>query len=225
MLFLSNVRELPSGVATVACVTTPHTDLVLSAITAKKWADPADFPPSEFERAAAFYESMRVHDDHLLKVRSQAAALIEEWTGCTPRDVGSFGTRLNLERSDLDLGIGLPVERRDALARSLAADGRAMFLGKRTTSFSTTRLVFSFELAGIEIDLSVLTVEDFAVACRMLDQIDAEMTREERIAHTWVKHLLRESGDMAAYAEWKLVTYARYCPEFNWVPIPEKSGS
>ena len=47
------------------------------------------------------------------------------------------------------------------------------------------------------------------------------MSREERIAHTWVKHLLREAGRLEDYARWKLVVYAKYCPEFNWVPIPE----
>ncbi|WP_409239770.1 hypothetical protein [Streptomyces sp. PA5.6] len=204
---------------------TNPTALDLSAITAKKWADPADFPAEEFERATAFYESMRTHDDHLLKVRDEASGLVEQWTGRVPRDVGSFGTRLNLQTSDLDLGIGFPVEQREELMRALVGEGRATFLGERNTSFSTTRLVFSFDIAGIEIDVSALTVEDFAVACRMLDQIDAEMTREERIAHTWVKHLLREGGRLQEYAQWKLVTYARYCPEFNWVPIPEKTGS
>jgi hypothetical protein len=210
----------------VACVTTnPHSELDVRAITAKKWADPADFPPEEFERATRFYEQMRAHDDHLLKVRAEAAGLIRQWTGRVPRDVGSFGTRLNLETSDLDLGIGFPVQQREQLMKSLLGEGRASFLGERSTSFSTTRLVFSFDIAGIEIDLSALTEQDFTVACRMLDQIDAEMTLPERIAHTWVKHLLRESGRLQAYAEWKLVTYARYCPEFNWVPIPEKAGS
>lgn len=210
--------------ATVACVTTNHhSELDLSAITARKWADPADFPQQEFQRATRFYERMRAHDDHLLKVRAEAADQIRQWTGRVPRDVGSFGTRLNLETSDLDLGIGFPVEQRDELKRRLVDRGRADFLGERNTSFSTTRLVFSFEIVGIEIDLSVLTEEDFAVACRMLDQIDAEMTREERIAHTWVKHLLREGDRLEEYAAWKLVTYARFCPEFNWVPIPEKN--
>lgn len=73
----------------------------------------------------------------------------------------------------------------------------------------------------MDIDLSALTEEDFAVACRMLDDIEASMTEQERIAHTWVKHLLRRAGRMTEYAQWKLVTYARFCPEFNWVPIPE----
>jgi hypothetical protein len=40
-----------------------------------------------------------------------------------------------------------------------------------------------------------------------------------------VKHLLRQTGRLEDYAAWKLVTYARFCPEFTWVPIPEKAGS
>lgn len=200
---------------------TPYTELDLTGITERRWVTREDFPPAEFVRAREFYEEMRAHDESLEKIRADAAALITEWTGGhVPRDVGSFGTRLNLATSDLDLGIGYPVEDRDRLRKSLEATTE--FLGERRTRFSTSRLVFSFTVAGIEIDLSALTVEDFAVACRMLDQIDATMTLDERIAHTWVKHLLKSSGRTQEYASWKLTTYARFCPEFNWVPIPEK---
>lgn len=165
---------------------------------------------------------MRAHDDRLHRVRAQASGLIEERTGRVPRDVGSFGTRLNLETSDLDLGIGYPVDDRDALMAILAA--HTEFLGERYTRFSTTRLVFAFFLDGVQIDLSALTEDDFIIACRMLDQIGQTMTFEERVCHTWVKHLLRAQGRLEDYAAWKLVTYRRFCPEFNWVPIPEKTG-
>ncbi|MEV7839230.1 hypothetical protein [Streptomyces albidoflavus] len=201
----------------------PFTELDLNAIAERRWVDRGDFTDAEFARARAYYEDMRVHDDRLERVRAEAAAMISEWTGHKPRDVGSFGTRLNLESSDLDLGIGYPVEDRDRLREVLAP--HTTFLGERKTRFSTSRLVFSFTLDGIEIDLSALTIEDYAVACRMLDQIDTTMTQEERIAHTWVKHLLRSSGRTDEYATWKLTTYARFCPEFNWVAIPEKTGS
>ncbi|MEU2769371.1 hypothetical protein ABZ628_21815 [Streptomyces diastaticus] len=201
----------------------PFTELDLNAIAERRWVDRGDFTDAEFARARAYYEEMRVHDDRLERVRAEAAAMISEWTGHKPRDVGSFGTRLNLESSDLDLGIGYPVEDRDRLREVLAP--HTTFLGERKTRFSTSRLVFSFTLDGIEIDLSALTIEDYAVACRMLDQIDTTMTQEERIAHTWVKHLLRSSGRTDEYATWKLTTYARFCPEFNWVAIPEKTGS
>lgn len=209
-----------------------ESELDLDAIFAARWADPAVFPDSEFARAEAFYRQRRERDEALRAVRAKAASLIREWTAREPRDVGSFGLRLNLEASDLDLGIGYPVEQRDALVARL--EPHASFKGERVTRFpgaeradgttgTTTRLVFAFTVDGVDVDLSALTEEHFAVACRMLDDIEAHMTERERIAHTWVKHLLRSAGRMDEYAEWKLVTYARFCPEFNWVPIPESA--
>jgi hypothetical protein len=195
----------------------------LDAILAKGWAERGDFSASEYSRATRFYASMRAHDARLHRLRAEASVLVEGWTGRSPRDVGSFGTGLNLETSDLDLGVGYPVGQRRELTAALA--GHTRFLGERTTRFSTTRLVFAFTTGGVEIDLSVLTESDFTVACRMLDQIDQTMIREERVCHTWVKHLLRSSGRMGDYAAWKLVTYRRFCPEFHWAPIPEKTGA
>ena len=199
------------------------TGLDLDAILAKGWADPVGWPAGEVERAEAFYAARRERDGWLTAVREKAAAQIEKWTGRVPRDVGSFGTRLNLETSDLDLGIGYPPDGRDVLVEALA--GHATFKGERRTRFTTTRLVFSFMCEDVEVDLSALTEEDFQVACLMLDEIDATTTEPERVAHTWVKHLLRSCGRMDDYARWKLVIYARFCPEFNWVPIPESTGA
>jgi hypothetical protein len=203
--------------------TAPITELDLAAIISRGWAARDDFPAAEYGRAAQFYEAMRVHDERLSRVRGEASAMIEAWTSRSPRDVGSFGTRLNLETSDLDLGIGYPVQDRDQLMAVLAQ--HTTFLGERYTRYSTTRLVFAFTVGGVQIDLSTLTEEDFAVACRMLDQIEQAMTHEDRVCHTWVKHLLRAQGRLEDYAAWKLVTYQRFCPEFNWVPIPEKAGT
>jgi hypothetical protein len=129
--------------------------------------------------------------------------------------------RLNLETSDLDLGIGYPLQERERIAEALRL--HAVFKGERQTRFTNTRLVYLLERDGVEIDLSVLTEEDFTVACRMLDEINATMNNQERVAHTWVKHLLWSSGRLDTYAEWKLVTYRRFCSEFNWVPIPQKA--
>lgn len=198
------------------------THLDLDAILAARWAVPEDFSPEEFARAEAFWKARRREDDRLLTTRAKAARQIREWTGCVPRDVGSLGIQTNLESSDLDLGIGYPVEDRATLVEDLGP--HAIFKGERKTRFNTTRLVYLFMCDGIEVDVSALTEEDFAVACRMLDQIATGMTREERIAHTWVKYVLRSAGRMEDYAAWKLVTYARFCPEFNWVPIPEQAA-
>lgn len=195
----------------------------LEEILATGWAEPDDFTAEEFAVAERFWLTRRNNDAKLLAAKTHASQLITSWTGRTPRDVGSFGTKVNLDTSDLDLGIGYPIADRAHLTQALA--GHATFKGERFTRFNTTRLVYAFDCDGIQIDLSALTEEDFAVACRMLDQIEAGMTREERIVHTWVKHLLRTAGRLDDYATWKLVVYARYCPEFNWVPITETPES
>jgi hypothetical protein len=200
-----------------------ETLLDLDAVIASGWADPREFPPEESARAAALYGSLRRHDGRLLATREAVAAEIQAWTGQVPRDVGSFGLRLNLATSDLDLGIGYPPADRERIMRVLGRHG--VFKGERQTSFTTTRLVFLLVRDGLEIDLSVLTEEDFKVARRMLDEIDQTMSEPERVAHTRVKYLLRRAGRLEDYAAWKLVTYRRFCPEFNWVPILEKPAA
>lgn len=211
--------EPPSSSSNAAGVSGMGDTMDLDRIIAKGWADPADLSPGEYAAAEQFWLQRRKSDARLAAIRSWAADLITEWTGRVPRDVGSFGTQLNLDTSDLDLGIGYPVADRAALMATM--EGKAVFKGERRTRSDTTRLVYAFTLDDVEIDLSALTDEDFTVACRMLDQIDAGMSCEERIVHTWIKHQLRAADRMDDYAAWKLVVYARHCPEFNWVPIPE----
>ncbi|WP_175041369.1 hypothetical protein [Nocardia terpenica] len=109
------------------------------------------------------------------------------------------------------------MDQRDGLVAALTP--HAVFKGERFTRFSTTRMVFAFEVDGVEVDLSALTEDDFAVSCRMLAEIEATMTEPEQIAHTWVKHLLRSAGRMDDYATWKLVTYARFCPNFGMLLV------
>ncbi|GGM57195.1 hypothetical protein GCM10012275_30380 [Longimycelium tulufanense] len=146
--------------------------LDLDAVLAAGWADPEHFSREEFARAEQFWLASRAEDTRLGAVRAEAARLIRSWTGRQPRDVGSFGIQTNLESSDLDLdlGIGYPAEARDALITVMTP--HASFAGERRTRFDTTRLVFSFTLHGVEIDVSALTEADFTVACRMLDHID-----------------------------------------------------
>jgi hypothetical protein len=99
------------------------TKLDLDEILTARWADPHVFPAAEFARAEAFWRARRAQDDELVAVRAKAADLVGEWTGQQSRDVGSFGLRLNLETSDLDLGIGYPVDQRDTLITVLVLQG------------------------------------------------------------------------------------------------------
>jgi hypothetical protein len=107
-----------------------ETQLNLNAVLAAGWADPGDFPPEEFARAETFWESQRRQDKKLLATRAKAAQQIQEWTGRTPRDVGSVGIQTNLETSDLDLGIGYPAAERAQLIGTLGPHGSSRVSGK-----------------------------------------------------------------------------------------------
>ena len=54
----------------------PGTDLDLAALLDKGWAVRDDFPDNEYEKALAFYQAMREHDERLHRVRAQASGMI-----------------------------------------------------------------------------------------------------------------------------------------------------
>ncbi len=196
---------------------TPAAGTGLDRILAAGWADPSGFSPEEFARAEAFWRERRRDDRRLLAIHAKAADLVQGWTGQLPRGLGSVIIQTNLGTSDIDLGLGYPAADRDRLASALARHAR--FDGEQPTPFGSTRLAYAFTCDGVEVDVSLLVAADLRTACRMLEQIGRDMSREERIACTWVKHLLHTAGRTEDYAAWKLATYARFCPEFIWVPM------
>lgn len=171
----------------------------------------------EFEQAAAFYSSVREKDSWLQKIEDQAVEMIFQWTLCSAIDVGSFGLKLNLASSDLDLAIGV-----DASQRSKKIDvlkSYCKYKGERRTSKLSTRDVFVFELQGVEIDVGVLPIEDFQILQNGLSRYDREMSQSDRVIHTWRKKQLKEAGAVEEYARLKLYPYETFCPSFDWVPI------
>lgn len=180
------------------------------ALVRNDWVDPSQWPAGEFERAAAFYREAHAGDERTLGVRARACASLRTWTGLQAADIGSFALGLHLRGSDLDLGLGCPADARSDMIAALSS--RTRFLGERQTRFHIPRLAFAWTLEGIEIDVTALSPEAFAAACRMISQIQTAMTFEERVAYTWVKHQLVLEGRYAAYASWKQAPFDRYCP-------------
>lgn len=188
----------------------------LDELSEKSWVTARDLSREEYARALELYVSLRGYDRTLLRVREAVSGSIEARIARTPRDIGSFGLGLNLATSDIDLGVGCTRQEWDRAIEILRPCGE--FLGEQKTRFSTTRLGFALQRQGVRVDLSVLREHDFDVACRMIDCIDVQMTEEERVVHTWVKHLLIEAERLERYAEWKMLPYRRFCPEFKDVP-------
>ena len=177
----------------------------------------------DWKQAVEFYNNIRSYDGRILELEERAVAYVFELAGYKAEDVGSFGLKLNLPDSDLDLAIGVPVTDRDRVLNILRT--HLKYKGERITRDSSTRHVFGLSIDGVEIDLGVLPDDDFSLLCESLEQCRREMTQEERIEHVWRKNTLKKEGRRLEYATLKLLPYARFCPTFRWVPILEGDPS
>ena len=176
------------------------------------WPEPGTLSTQDLQRAAALYKRIRAEDARLQQVWSVAAARVQTWTGCTPRDIGSFALRTNLPGSDLDVGIGIPPGNHDSLIDALEG-GRAVFLGAQPTRFGPSRLAFALSIDEVAIDITALHEADFAAACAMTTLIATAMSEAERTAYTWVKYELTQAGERDAVESWKMAPYRRYLPD------------
>jgi hypothetical protein len=171
----------------------------------------------DWKQAVEFYNKIRSHDGRILELEERAITYVFQLTGYKAEDVGSFGLKLNLPDSDLDLAIGVPAADSDRVLSALRMHMK--YKGERTTRDSSTRHVFALSIDGVEIDLGVLPDDDFSLLCESLERCRREMTHEERIEHVWQKNTLKKEGRRLEYATLKLLPYARFCPTFRWVPI------
>jgi hypothetical protein len=169
------------------------------------------------QQAAAHYQRIRAHDQRLHGVAAHAAGLVRGWTGYPSELLGSFSLGLNVDTSDLDLGLAVHAH---ALARvGGCLDGPARFKGERRSTPTSTRLVFGATVAGVSIDLVLLPPADYQTLLTALARCRDQMPHADKVRHVWHKHLLRQAGHRHAYEVFKLGPYRRYCPEFTWTPV------
>ncbi len=57
------------------------------------------------QQAAVHHQRIRAHDQRLHAIATKAAALVRGWTGYHSEPLGSFSPGLNVDTSDLDLGL------------------------------------------------------------------------------------------------------------------------
>jgi len=169
------------------------------------------------QQAAAHHQRIRAHDRRLHAVAAQAATLVRAWTGYPAELLGSFSLGLNVDTSDLDLGLGVHPH---ALARVAGClDGPTRFKAERRSTPTSTRLVFGATVDNTSIDIVLLPPADYQTLLAALARCRQQMPHYEKVRHVWHKHLLRQAGHHHAYEVFKLGPYRRYCPEFTWTPV------
>jgi hypothetical protein len=169
------------------------------------------------QQAATLYQRIRAHDQRLHTVAAQAAGLVCGWTGYPCELLGSFALGLNVDTSDLDLGVAVHPH---ALARIAGClDGPARFKGERRSTPTSTRLVFGATVANTSIDIVLLPPGDYQTLLTALARCRQQMPHHDKVRHVWHKHLLRQASHRHAYEVFKLGPYRQYCPEFTWTPV------
>ena len=196
-----------------------RTRLNIQDVVRSGWLRPEDLPREDLAAAEQLYAEIHRDDQQVFELKAQLVNDIARLTGATASDIGSFGLGLNLAASDLDLGMAWPRDRRGELRDLL--EPTFTHLGDRQTRFANVRTVFSTVRESVEVDLTVLCQQDYAMASGMHAAIAGQMSLMEKVAFTWVKRLLHEAGLKSEYTRWKSAPYQRFCPEF--LSSPEDS--
>ncbi|WP_042434118.1 hypothetical protein [Streptacidiphilus anmyonensis] len=176
------------------------------------WVQLDDLHPQERRRAARFYADRAPGHQYLAGVQHAAQAVCERWTGNRPHPMGSSYAGTALDSSDIDLYAPMP-NRCVGLGdlRELLA-GRAAYRKTRPGPTGEDRHLFSYTEGATRIDLNFVPPSDYRLALTVVQEIAAGLTTEDRIAHTWIKHLLHEQSEEEAYDHWKTTMRLRTSP-------------
>ncbi|WP_052434997.1 hypothetical protein [Streptacidiphilus melanogenes] len=146
--------------------------------------------------------------------------------------MGSSYAGTALPDSDIDLYAPMP-------PHCAALDDLRALL-ERKAAYEKTRLgptgkprhLFTFPQGTIKVDLNFVEREDHQLALTVVREIAATLDWSDRVAHTWIKHLLNERGEEEAYDQWKTTMRLRTSPTLRALMasgeasrIPSPNGS
>ena len=176
------------------------------------------------ENKLAFYKKIKESDTNVATVEGKAIHSLRSLTGLDPINVGSFGLELNISSSDIDLGIGVPDSNYfEPVCNKLIEAGFKYKQARDTRYLSedqiTKRFVFSKDMDGIEIDVSVYHTSDLFLLADGGFKCRSTMSESDKAEHTWNKFKLKEQGMMDDYCIYKLEPYITYKPGFKWISI------
>lgn len=185
------------------------------------WVQLDDLHPAERQLAVRFYVSCGKVRQDLADLQGAAQAACEQWTGNRPHPMGSSYAGTALSSSDIDLYAPLPkrCSSLDDLRELLT--GRAVYRKTRPGPTGKDRHLFSYTQDTTRVDLNFVPAGDYQLALTVVHEIAAGLTTEDRIAHTWIKHLLHARGDEEAYDRWKTAMRLRMSPTLRALMAPE----
>ena len=130
-----------------------------------------------------------------------------------------YGTALH--DSDIDLYAPIPPTCADLGPLRALLDGHAEYRKTRSVPTAGPRHLFDFQQDGIDVDLNLVEPADYRLAVTVVQEIAAALTGPDRIANTWIKHLLRERGHADAYDQWKDAMRLRHSATLRRLRAPQ----
>ncbi|MEZ0065548.1 hypothetical protein ABIA32_001544 [Streptacidiphilus sp. MAP12-20] len=192
------------------CPSTCTSDL--NAVLAVGWVDLGHLAPGERRLASRFYETVAVDRARLRAVQEAARSSCTVWTGSRPHPMGSSYAGTALGCSDIDLYAPMPASCVNLGQLEVLLTGRAVYRKTRPGPTGEARHLFGYLEGGTRVDLNFVPLSDYRLALTVVHEIRSGLSREDRVVHTWIKHLLQEREDHDAYDAWKTSMRLRCSP-------------
>ncbi|MEZ0094123.1 hypothetical protein [Streptacidiphilus sp. EB129] len=161
------------------------------------------------ERFYATLASLRA-DLAVATVRAIGASRVRGIAELQAMGSSQYGTALHA--SDVDLYAPIPPTCPDLDSLRALLDGHAEYRKTRSVPTTGPRHLFAFQQDGVDVDLNLVEHADYRLAVTVVQEIAAALTVPDRIANTWIKHLLQQQEQADAYDRWKDATRLHHSP-------------
>ena len=159
--------------------------------------------PREQERAQQFYASLAGCRAGLATTTARAITASQAAGLTELHAMGSSQYGTVLHDSDIDLYAPIPPTCPDLDTLRTLLDGHAEYRKTRSAPTHGPHHLFAFQQNGTDIDLNLVEATDYRLAVTVVREIAEALTEPDRIANTWIKHLLHQRRQTDAYDQWK----------------------
>jgi hypothetical protein len=172
----------------------------------------SQFAPREQEQAQRFYASLATLRAGLGATTARAIAASQAAGLTELHAMGSSQYGTVLHDSDIDLYAPIPPTCPDLDTLRALFDGHAMYRKTRSVPTDRPRHLFAFQQDGTDVDLNLVEPADYRLAVAVVREITEALAEPDRIANTWIKHLLHRRRQADAYDRWKEDMRLRHSP-------------
>lgn len=139
---------------------------------------------------------------------------IYEIVGVKPQLVGSSYVGISIKDSDADFAISCLNEKERMQLHQKMIDSGFDFYGERQASCTTTRLLYSMNILGKDVDINLMLKDDFDLLVSGMRHAKNSLTIKDKLSIKKKKKLLKKCK--LEYEQYKLLIYEKFCAGLVW---------